>query len=175
MSGQRGHTYIEMIAVIGITLVLAMLIVPNLVGQRDSRSVWDFRTRLIDLAKEARSTAIESGDTVALYYQENPKAVREVAELNDGTQHEIRDLELPEAISTTKFDADTNEASNGQWRLPFFADGGTAGGGIEFAEGGRTFSFSIARSDRSPTVKDGPLPDLSLDQWPAGSNNAIQP
>lgn len=170
MSRRPGHTYIEMLAVVGITLMIAVLIVPNLVAQRDSRSVWDFKTRLVDMAKEARSKAIESGDTIALYYQEDPKAVREVEESSDGTQHEIRDLALPESLSTTKFDADTSEATTGQWRLPFFSDGGTAGGGIEFKDGDQIFSFLVARSDRSPTVTDGPLPDLSLDTWPAGGD-----
>ncbi len=166
--GVRGFTLIEMTVIVLIVTILAGLAVRNLTTDQETRDVWQFKTRLVALALRAKTRAIETGTVVSMYFAKDPDAVRIVQEGQDGSQRELQVLPLPRNVKATKFDADKDEASGSQWRLPFFPDGASAGGGIEFQWDAATFSFCLDREGTGPRILDTQLPDLSLNRWPAG-------
>jgi Tfp pilus assembly protein FimT len=165
---RRGFTYVEMTVIVLILFLFAAEIMPNLVRQKESRDIWAFKTRLSALALKARSRAIETGNVVALYYAKDPAAVRIVMEGRQGEQMELQSLAVPDKVKATKFDTNKDEALGNEWRLPFYPDGGTSGGGVQFEWEGATFCLSISKAEAKPRILEGPLPELELETWPAG-------
>ncbi len=170
MKAARGFTYIEALIVIVITVLVAVLIMPNLVAQKLSRDEWVFRTDLRSLAKDARSRAIEVGRTVTLTFDKTKNQVQVLEIDANGSEQTTHTLPVPEWMTPARFLADQNEAVGDQWRVPFFGDGLSSGGGIQFKNGERVWSLVISPTDSTPKDLDGPLPDLSFETWPAGSN-----
>jgi prepilin-type N-terminal cleavage/methylation domain-containing protein len=170
---RRAFTYIEMTVVILVVGLLASIAVRNLVSDQSARDVWQFKSRLVALAQRARTRSIESGSVVSMYFSQDGGAfgsgsVSIVQEGKDGSQVPLMSLDLPREVKATKFDADKDEAQGTQWRLPYYPDGATAGGGIEFQYGKDTFCFSVGRTSTGPRILNGELPDLSLEKWDAG-------
>jgi type II secretory pathway pseudopilin PulG len=164
----RGFTYVESGAVIIVLTLLAMLAMPNVFAMQNSRSLRLFKTQVQALAKDAKSRAMESGDKVLLVFDKATNSIQSVDESSNGTRTKIKQAELPEGTSTVKFTADQADSPTDTWEVPFYPDGTSAGGGVEFKSGEESFSLAIQRVDSSASVEDGPVPDLADDSWPAG-------
>jgi len=169
MAGQRGFTYIEMLAIVAINVLIAFLIMPNLITQKANRDAWSFRSKLMSFAREARSTAIEMNDEVALGYDHSKNCIQIVQNHQNTSPVVLRELDVPDSITPEKFMADQNESPPDGWIVPFYPDGMTSGGGIQFGPDEHVFSFMIRRTTGEPVSQDSELPDLSQETWPAGS------
>jgi type II secretory pathway pseudopilin PulG len=167
-------TYIEVLLVIVITLLVAALVMPNLVTRKASRDEWAFRNNLRSLARDAQSRALEIGRTVSMSFDKTKQQVQVIEVDINGAERITHTLEVPTAIVASRFLADQNEEIGDSWRVPFYSDGLTTGGGIQFKTGERTWSLLISPIDATPKDLDGPLPDLSFESWPAGSIVAPQ-
>ncbi len=164
----RGFTYIEMLVVTGIFILLAGIAAPNYIAIERSREKRAFKATLCQYAMAARARAINSGHVVALSFDSKGKTLKVYDEPSTGNPEELQSLDLPEGYNTVRFAADKDESTDSNWRVPFFADGTSSGGGIEFEVDQVQFSFSIKRGTGQPTIAEGPMPDLSLERWKAG-------
>lgn len=170
MRTRRGFTFAEMLFVIAVTLAIAALIMPNLVARKKSRDAWEFRTELRSLGRNAKSRATEIGRTVTLSFDKTLNQVQ-VIELDvNGSEQIARTLDMPQGLTPERFVANQDEQVGDAWRVPFYSDGHTTGGGIEFQEDDRTWSLVVSPIDSTIRDLDGPLPDFEYETWPAGSN-----
>lgn len=166
---RRGFTYVELVVVIAIILLAAAMISPRVSAMKEGRVVREFKTSIRDLASRARSRAIDSGDLVYLSYDKTSNRLSAVERNSEGTERPLQQLTSPTRIKPLKFTADKNASQGDNWQVPFFADGTSLGGGIEFEEGDRHFSFVVNPADGQSRIVEGPMPDLSLDRWPGGT------
>ncbi|HWD39369.1 MAG TPA: GspH/FimT family protein [Fimbriimonas sp.] len=155
-----------------ILLLLAALVIPNIIGESKDRKVRLFKLDMKTLVEQARGESIRTGHTFGLTFDKAKSALSVVDEAPDDAQQpkiELPPLAVPTEVEAKKFNADQDESPSDGWRIPFFPDGTTAGGGIEFAYAGQPFSLTVSRGDVNVQVVDGPMPDLSLEKWKAGS------
>jgi len=165
---RRGFTYVEMLVIIGINVIAAALIMPNLITDKARRDVWAFRSQLASLARQARSTAIESNDETSLSFDQNKNCFELVESHQNTAPTVVRTLDLPNGVTADKFAADQNESAAQVWEVPFYTDGTTPGGGVQFGPAEHTFCLMIRRATAEPIVQDSELPDISQESWPAG-------
>jgi len=170
---RRGFTYVEVGMVIAILVVMAAMIVPAVVRSQTAQKRRLFRQDLLSLMTEARAKALASGSTVSVTYDKEENVLKAVAEGTNGQTQEVRTIAIPQDLHAAKFSADKYESPPDGLRLPFYLDGTTTGGGVEFdaAEGyaGDPFSLIVGRSDARARIIDGPLPDMASDRWKAGT------
>lgn len=167
--GGRGFTYIEMLVVLSILLLLIAVVRPNLVNLRQNQDRVIFKERLRVFASEARLRAQSQAHVVSLGYDKTAKEFRMTDEATDGTRTEVQRLALPEGGATVKFSADKYESSGDVWRVPLYADGLSAGGGVEIVLGGESSSFIIDRNTGLAHWITTKLDDLPPDRWKAGT------
>jgi len=165
---RRGFTYIEMLVIIGINVIIAMLIMPNLITDKARRTTWSFRDQLTSLAREARSTAIETNDETSLTYNQPDNAFELVIAKQNVPPQVLRTLPVPDGVTPEKFMADQNESNSQVWAVPFRQDGTTSGGGVQFGPDEHPFCLIIRRATAESLTQDTVLPDLSQESWPAG-------
>jgi len=89
--------------------------------------------------------------------------------VREATEKLVRELDTPTGINAFRFVADKNASDSDNWTVPFFTDGTSSGGGAEFTSGDEHFTFLINPNDAIGRVITGPIPDLSQEQWPAGT------
>jgi type II secretory pathway pseudopilin PulG len=165
---RRGFTYVELGVVIVVVGICSAMVVPNLASWQRGREERIFQQNVLAIAGEARARAIESGNTVALGYDKTERKLQAVEE-REPKAEVLRSVPVPEAIEASTFSADKDESPPDGWRVPFFPDGETAGGGIEFQSGNRTFHLWIPRGNLRPTIGKGVMPEPGQDRWKAGS------
>lgn len=163
-----GFTYAEMLVILAIVAIMASVVVPSFVSMKRGRDARMFKMRLRDMATNARARAVHDAHTVTLRFDKSNATIYDTEELDNGTQTTLDKLKLPQDVTPARFGADQYEAADGDWRVPFYPDGTTAGGGIEFEAGSDKFSIVISRNDARTMVTRGPLPDPGSDRWPAG-------
>lgn len=166
---RRGTTYIEVGLMLIILSLLTAVALPNLVRMQQQRKDSLFRAKLREMATEARAAARESGDPVALNFDRSEREFQAIREGRDGTPTVLRKLPLPEFVQTVTFAADKYESPPNGWRLPFYPDGSSAGGGVQLDVDGRSVSLFVPAGDGRIEILDGELPDMARAKWPAGT------
>ena len=79
----------------------------------------------------------------------------------------VKTIALPQGITFGNFKLAGTSSDEGSWKLHYYADGTTDGGGLELIEGRGTKSIVIGPKG-GVSETDGSLPDSSQDQWTAG-------
>ena len=167
---RRGFTFVEMLLVIMVMLLISGLVMPNLVTRKRNRDAWEFRQELRSLGMNAKARATEIGRTVSLSFDKS-KNQAQVIELDvNGSEKVTHTLDMPPGLTTSRFVGNQDEQVGNQWRVPFYSDGNTTGGGIQFQSDDRTWSLVVSPMDETIKDLDGPMPDFTYDTWPAGSN-----
>jgi Tfp pilus assembly protein FimT len=164
----RGYTFAEAGVCIVIVLLLAAVVFPHVANEADSRAHRLFKLKMRSWVVAAKARAIETRTTVALSYDKNARSLNAIEEDSQGVSRPLPDLELPSDVDAVKFSADANESPSDGWRMPFFSDGSTTGGGIQFQNGEKLYSLVIDAPTGEATIADGKLPDLSFESWKAG-------
>lgn len=165
-----GFTYVELGLVLAIIALAAMAIVPNLVRIGRQREVRAFKARLVAMIGTARSQALESGETVAVTYSKADRSFRAILERSsDSTTTQLREVKVPDGIDVQRFGADRYEAPADGWRVPFFYDGSSSGGGVELQAEGQPWSVLVTTGDARVRTFDDELPDPSGEKWKAGT------
>jgi type II secretory pathway pseudopilin PulG len=154
-----------MIVVIVVLAAIASLTVPNLVRAREAREKRDFEANLYRLASYARETAIQDRKTLSLGISDRAFAVYEETEGEEET--ELRSLTMPEGVETGSMAAEGEDATSSDWRLRFYADGTSDGGGVELNNDGRVRSLQI-KPDGTMSLIEGSLEETGNEKWTAG-------
>ncbi len=163
-SYKRGYTLIELVVVVVVLTVLASLVIPNLVRAKEGQEKRDFEASLYRLASYARERAIQERKTIALALSDRSFVVNEERE---GQEIELRRLTMPEGVDTGSFAAEGEDSTSNDWRLRFYADGSSDGGGVELNNDGRIRSLQIG-TNGTLTVVEGNLEDNGTKKWTAG-------
>jgi len=181
---RRAFTYVELVVVIAILFIVSAIIMPRLAAMRKGREEREFKNAIRDLSSKARSRAIDSGDVVSLRYDKTTGKLSAVERNADGAELPLKAIAPPTDVTPYQFvsnqDAGQGNASQGNavpgnggqgdaWEVPFYADGTSSGGGVEFEAGDRHFSVVVYPADGESRIVEGPMPDLSLNRWPAGT------
>ncbi len=83
---------------------------------------------------------------------------------NDKT---VKTLPLTAGVQFGNFQLAGTSSDSGSWKLHFYADGTTDGGGLELVDRGITKSV-VVNTKGGASLTDGTLPDTSQDRWVAG-------
>jgi type II secretion system protein H len=159
-----GYTLIEICVVVFIIALISSLIVPNLVRAREGQERRDFEAKVFRLASWARETAIQEHKTLALSVSDRSFAV--VEETEDGEQ-DRQSLQMPEGIDTGSMAAEGEDATSNEWRLHFYPDGSSDGGGVELSDNGRIRTLEV-KTDGSLRMIEGNLEENGTKKWSAG-------
>ncbi len=163
---RRGYTLVEMSVVVMIIALLAAAVVPNLVSLKTGRELRQFRTDLRQLAAQARESAISTGAELEMSFASGQFTIQSPA--TDSTV-QPKQLAVPDAVTTNRFELAGADAAEGDWKLRFYPDGTTDGGGVELREGQDAFALQIKKNGET-TLIDGALPDATTDRWQAGEH-----
>lgn len=158
-----------MSVIVFIVAMMAALVWPNLVTQRESRQERMFLERLQDVASRARETAIERETAILLRLDQTAGAfILAEAENADGRDPaEIAQIPLIEGIDVQNAELDGRSVGAADWELQFFPDGTAEPGAVQMSNGVANFSLVIDRTGSSRLMQ-GDIPDRSADTWDAG-------
>jgi prepilin-type N-terminal cleavage/methylation domain-containing protein len=165
----RGFTLIELTVVITVLAVLASAVVPNLVAYQASQREHAFLDNLVGLGAIAREKAIASGRNVDIEYDDSADAFRLHTTDVNGDDQDLNTLSVPGAIKANKFQLLGSDSGPSDWKLNFYPDGSSDGGGVELIQGDSgVISLNVdARTGRSELLHDS-LPDPRANSWQAG-------
>lgn len=169
---QRGFTLAEMIIVVMIISLLAAMIVPNVANQQKGIQVRAFFSELSNFAADARERAISTKKPITLALDSNTQSFVQTtkADDDDANDQQLATLKLPSGVTTDNFISGENTMGASDWKVQFFPDGSSDGGGVELTSSGRVRTLKVDL-DGTVSISDGPTPDDSQkqdDQWPAG-------
>jgi type II secretory pathway pseudopilin PulG len=184
---------IEVTVMLVVIVLFAALIVPHVVNMVSAQKRRESYGDVLDLAKQARDGAVESGLTYALTYdpaksefdlKKEPApqdantiagtlptpAARPLANVQSVSDLEqVSNYDLPSQVQASKFVAIDDAVDGASWIVHFYPDGTSDGGGVELSEGGTTTqSIQVDKSGIS-TLVDGSLPDSTEQLWQAGT------
>jgi len=164
----KAFTLIELTVVIAVLALLAAAVMPFLAAAEVGGKERAFLSNLKGLAIEGRETAINSGRDVTLTYDDTNNAFTLKTTDSNGDDQDIKSEDMPPSLKTTKFEVGTQDSNAGDWKVLFYPDGTSDGGGVEIARGNDTLSLYIDKSTgRSQMISDQ-LPDPKADSWTAG-------
>jgi prepilin-type N-terminal cleavage/methylation domain-containing protein len=164
---KRGFTLIELSVVIVILVLMSATVYLRLVSTESSRAYRDFRLAVRRLGIEAHEEAISRKQIASVAYDESGPALTLMVEGDDQAEAEIRRVELAPGVEATRFSAGDSDSTGAEWRLRFYPDGRSDGGGIELDSSGQTFAMYAEKSG-AVHFADGSLPELRDERWPAG-------
>jgi Tfp pilus assembly protein FimT len=192
-----------MMLVLVFLALFAAMIVPDLAHQVAGRKVDKFYADLKNFAAEARETAISTRQTVELQATGNSVSLMAEPSIDQTSTNnpqplgwfdnntdqltqnnqpvtqetQIRQLTFPSGIQADSFEQGNQPCGASDFKLMFYSDGTTDGGGIELSGSGPQKALDITQ-DGSVTLYNGSLPDHTQDSWPAGTylqRNATTP
>ena len=87
--------------------------------------------------------------------------------LDNSNDKTVKTLPLTAGVQFGNFQLAGTSSDSGSWKLHFYADGTTDGGGLELVDRGITKSV-VVNTKGGASLTDGTLPDTSQDRWVAG-------
>jgi len=154
--------------VITVLALFAAAIMPNIVREKHSREVRQFFPQMRNLLLATRSKAI--GDGVTRTVRIDDGANRVIVERTDATTGDVTEdgsLSMPSGVTTNAFRLKKDDSNAADWKVGFYADGRSEGGGVEFKADGKSISLLIEPGG-AVKLQDGELPDISNQEWDAG-------
>ncbi len=180
----RGITLIEMSVVVMVILIMAALIERNFSHVKEGLAQRAFTSSLRSEVIRARLTAIQDGKTVTMQYDpagstftlsepttdttSSNQAPIKITDLQSQPTESVHSIPIAPGITFSTFRIGTNDTGNGDWKLHFYPEGRSDGGGVQMMVGKVTESLLIDPHGL-PTYVSGPLPDASNDVWQSGT------
>ncbi len=178
----RGVTFIEMCVIVTILLIMAALIEPNYARIKEGQNQRAFVSALASEVKRAKVTAISTGRTTTLQYDQgqqqitlnqpstdtsDPNQFVPLTELQNQQTQPIHTVQVPSTVTLGDFKLGQNNTDASDWKINFYLDGRCDAGGVRVDINGASHSLVIDENGNASYV-DGPLPDTSNDVWQAG-------
>jgi len=164
----KGFTLIELTVIIIVVALIATIVLPNFVAVRKGQEARNFVSEVRTLAVRARNEALAHGETLAMTYDGTNQQLFVAVEAGEVDENqEIANLKLPEGTTLQSFKTGTNDTSDANWKVHFYPDGRSEGGGFEINQSNLLHSF-VVRDDGSNQMLAGDYPDQSNEKWQAG-------
>ncbi|MFY9233858.1 MAG: hypothetical protein WAO58_05280 [Fimbriimonadaceae bacterium] len=164
---RRGFTLVELTMIVGVLAIMAIIVVPRIQAMEDGAEYRHFRLGVRRIANEAKTLAVSRGEPVSVAYDETEGALSLIVESQDQSIVNLQSLPLGTGVEAVEFVAENAQSTPSEWRLRFYPDGRSDGGGILFQSANQTFFLAADTSGRV-RFDDGILPDLSSERWSAG-------
>jgi len=166
---KRGFTLVELTVVIAVLMILAAAVVPNLVAFETSQRERTFYNTLANLPAQARERAIAQGKNVTLQYDDNANQFQLHSNDDNGNDQSISKLDLLPGMQVNRVMLGTTDSNSSDWKLTFYPDGTSDGGGAELTLTDSTIvSLKIEASNGHAQLLTDRLPDPSAEKWQAG-------
>ena len=197
-NGTKAFTLVEMTVVLLVIVLFAFLVMPNLLTQKTAVARRAAYGKVLDMARTARTRAINEDTTYALAFDSGKSELRLVRQplaqdtnsssslpnpeqrpltniqsVNDYEQVDTYDL--PSGIQGQKFRSGESDTDPGSWLLHFYPDGTSDSGGLELNEGGMPSTIMVDQYGMSTFTKNAQLPDVCELNWTAGTYVSMTP
>jgi hypothetical protein len=175
-----------MSVVVVIILIMAALIEQNFSRVKEGLAEKSFTAGLRSEVLRARVMAIQNGQTVVMQYDAAGSQITLSQPQNDNTDPNqtptqvpvntlqdqattvVHQLAVPKSVQFDGFRTGTNDVGDGDWKLHFYSDGRSDGGGLQLRLGSQGQSLVVDKKGY-PTYVTGSLPDPTTDNWPSGT------
>ena len=164
----RGFTLIEAMVVVVVIGLLAAEITPRAVSFIDGQQVKSFESRLESMASIGRERAIALRQTVDLQYDSTSTSFQLHSTGSTGNDQTLGSLTVPNGLQPSRFLAGTQDSDATSWKLNFYPDGSSDGGGVQFDEQSLTVSLLVDADTGTSDILQNQLPDTSTLSWQAG-------
>jgi prepilin-type N-terminal cleavage/methylation domain-containing protein len=165
---ERGYTLIELSVVIAVLALLAAGVVPMLTSIGRSQTYYSFLNKLGTIGAQAREQAIALAKPVDLEFDSSNNQFKIHTLDDNGGDTSLQTLQLPDGFAADRFQLSGRESDAGEWKLNFYPDGSSDGGGVQVTQGNNTITlYSDSQTGRT-TLTHEPLPDPSTLTWTAG-------
>ena len=155
----------ELTIVVAVLLLMFALVVPNLVAASRGDDERKIQAEIIRLPAEARNEAVKSGLTTTLEVSGNTLMLQETQ--TDGTVSQVKQVDFSGQFTIAAAQLNGQSATTSTWQWSAYPDGTTDSGGLEFDQGSIQKSLLLTAGGTTRWI-EGPLPDPTEDQWPAG-------
>ncbi len=164
----KGFTLIEISVVIVVVTLIAALMMPNIMAMKSSREARNFLSAIRDLSVRARTEALNHGETMAMTMDPtNQQLTVAVDSTETDADKNIASLKVPEGTTLQTYKIGTEDSNDASWKVHFYPDGRSEGGGFEINQANAVQAFMI-REDGSNRMLMGNYPDLTSEKWQAG-------
>lgn len=167
MLTNRAFTLIELMLIIVCLVLIVAVVAPRMESLKESGEYRAFRIGVRRLASEARELAISRGEPVSVSLNESEGTIQIQSDSADAQQASLRSLQIAPGVQATRCVAGDVEANPAEWRLQFYPDGRSDGGGVQFEAENDTF-YLMADERGVVRFDDGQLPNMAAQRWQAG-------
>jgi Tfp pilus assembly protein FimT len=159
---------IEASVIIVIVGLMAAAIVPKLLAFTRSNEARSFVQKLAAIGGEGRELAITSSKPVDLEYDSTGNQFRLHTLDPEGADKYLDTLKVDSELTPSRFLIGTKDSDPGSWKLNFYPDGSSDGGGVELTQQNNTLSLYVDATTGIATVTQDQLPDTTVLTWTAG-------
>lgn len=151
---------------IAILMILSAALSPAVGGWINGQATHTFLNSFNNLPAKAKNLAVSTNTNVALTF--DGRSFRLGSTDSNGDSTELGTLSMPDGVDVSRLFNDGKVADSSDWKINFYPDGSSDGGGIELSRGNSLTSLSVDKGTSLATVTDGEMPDGENTSWPAG-------
>lgn len=151
---------------IAILMILSAAISPAVGGWINGQTTRTFLNSFNNLPAKAKNLAVSTNKNVALTFDGSSFRLGSTDSNGDAT--DLGAISMPEGIDVSRLFSDGQVTDSSDWKLYFYPDGTSDGGGVELNRGNSLYSLSVDKGTSLATVSDGEMPDGENTSWPAG-------
>lgn len=167
-STRSGFTLIEASVIILIVGMMAAAIVPKLLAFTRSNVARSFVQKLAAIGGEARELAITTNKPVDIEYDSAANQFKLHTLDAQGADKYLDTLALGAGLQTQRFMLGTKDSDPSSWKLMFYPDGSSDGGGVQLGQQSSSLSLYVDSTTGYSTVMQDQLPDPTVLTWTAG-------
>jgi type II secretion system protein H len=167
-STKSGFTLVEAAVIILIVGLMAAAIVPRLLAFTRSNVARSFVQKLAAIGGEARELAITTNKPVDLEYDSGANQFKLHTLDAEGADKYLDSLTVTTGLQTARFMLGTKDSDPGSWKLMFYPDGSSDGGGVQLTQQNDSLSLYVDSTTGYSAVTHDQLPDPTILTWTAG-------
>lgn len=164
----RGFTLIELSVVIAILALLAATVFARIAAIKDSQTYHAFVNQLGEIGTQTREEAIALAKPVDLEFDSTNNRFSIHTVDDNGGDQVLSSLPVPAGYTPQRFQLSGKDSDAGEWKLYFYPDGSSDGGGVQISQGNNTISLYCDATTGKSKLTHDQLPDPSSLNWIAG-------
>lgn len=148
--------------------LFAASIAPNVARQIEASKKRGYRQSVLILLRQARNEAIWTRLTTNVTIEENAFSISQTEADSTTT---LKRVEAVNGVEVSHEWINGSEVGESEWKIAFYPDGTSSGGGFQFDEGSNSQSVSVKKSSGEiVTTNNATNPSIEDDsEWEAGT------